>query len=310
MKKKLKILFMGTPDFAVNSLDSIYRSKHDLCCVVTSPDKKSGRGQKLRTSPVKDYCIENKINLIQPDSFDSKEFIENIKKYNADIFIVVAFKILPRKVWNIPTLGSINIHASLLPNLRGAAPINWAIIHGLKITGLTSFFINEGVDTGDIIDQIETPINKTDNFGSLYEKLKNMSGNFILKTLENLNKRKSQKTIQNIINAPKLDKENTKIDWTANGKEICNKIRGLSPVPGAWCLIEGSNKIIKIYDAIFHPINDSFKNGEIYIENKKKLMVSLNNGSLEILSLMIEGKKKIHAIDFINGMKNHKIKLI
>ena len=137
-----------------------------------------------------------------------------------------------------------------------------------------------------------------------------MSGNFILKTLENLNKRKPQIPIQNIINAPKLDKENTKIDWTANGKEICNKIRGLSPVPGAWCLIEGSNKIIKIYDAIFHPINDSFKNGEIYIENKKKLMVSLNNVSLEILSLMIEGKKKIHAIDFINGMKNHKIKLI
>ena len=223
---------------------------------------------------------------------------------------MVAFKILPRKVWNIPTLGTINIHASLLPNLRGAAPINWAIIHGLKITGLTSFFINEGVDTGDIINQIETPIKKTDNFGSLYEKLKNMSGNFILKTLENLNKRKPQKSIQNIINAPKLDKENTKIDWTANGKEICNKIRGLSPIPGAWCLIEGSNKIIKIYDAIFHPINDSFQNGEIYIENKKKLMVGVNNGSLEILSLMIEGKKKIHAIDFINGMKNQKIKLI
>jgi len=278
--------------------------------VVTSPDKKSGRGQKLGTSPVKDYCIENKINLIQPDSFENKEFIENIKEYNADIFIVVAFKILPRKVWNIPTLGTINIHASLLPNLRGAAPINWAIIHGLKITGLTSFFINEGVDTGDIINQIETPIKKTDNFGSLYEKLKNMSGNFILKTLENLNKRKPQKSIQNIINAPKLDKENTKIDWTANGKEICNKIRGLSPIPGAWCLIEGSNKIIKIYDAIFHPINDSFQNGEIYIENKKKLMVGVNNGSLEILSLMIEGKKKIHAIDFINGMKNQKIKLI
>ena len=310
MKKKLKILFMGTPDFAVNSLDSICKSEHDLCCVVTSPDKKFGRGQKLGTSPVKDYCIENKINLIQPDSFENKEFIENIKEYNADIFIVVAFKILPRKVWNIPTLGTINIHASLLPNLRGAAPINWAIIHGLKITGLTSFFINEGVDTGDIIDQIETPINKTDNFGILYEKLKNMSGNFILKTLENLNERKPQKSIQNIINAPKLDKENTKIDWTANGKEICNKIRGLSPVPGAWCLIEGSNKIIKIYDAIFHEEDNDFQNGEMLVQNKNKLMISVNNGMLEILSLKIEGKKKVSATDFINGMKNDKLKLV
>ena len=310
MKNNLKILFMGTPDFALNSLDSIYNSKHNLCCVVTSPDRKSGRGQKTKNSPVKDYCLDNNINLIQPESFEDEDFLKRIKKFNADVFVVVAFKILPKNVWTIPQLGTINIHASLLPNLRGAAPINWAIIHGLKITGLTSFFINEGVDTGDIIDQIETPINKTDNFGSLYEKLKNMSGNFILKTLENLNERKPQKSIQNIINAPKIDKENTKIDWTANGKEICNKIRGLSPVPGAWCLIEGSNKIIKIYDAISYEEDNDFQNGEMLVQNKNKLMISVNNGMLEILSLKIEGKKKVSATDFINGMKSDKLKLV
>ena len=310
MKNIFKIIFMGTPDFAITSLDSIYNSKHDLCCVVTSPDKKSGRGQKLRYSPVKDYCIENGINIIQPRSFEDEEFLKKIKEFNADIFVVVAFKILPKKVWSIPSLGSINVHASILPNLRGAAPINWAIIHGLKKTGLTSFYINDGIDTGDIISQIETKINEKDNFGSLYKKLKKISGKFILNTFNNLNKIKIQKSSSNLLNAPKLDKENTRIKWSSNGKDIYNKIKGLSPIPGAWSLIEGSNKIIKIYDAIFHEKDNDFQNGEMLVQNKNKLMLSVNNGMLEILSLKIEGKKKVSAIDFINGMKNDKLKLV
>ncbi len=299
---------MGTPDFALNSLNSIFNSKHDLCCVVTSPDRKSGRGLKLRNSPVKDYCIENGINFIQPENFEDEEFLKKIKKFNADLFVVVAFKILPKKVWDIPSIGSINIHASLLPNLRGAAPINWALIHGLKRTGLTSFFINDGVDTGDIISQIEIEIYETEKFGSLYNKLKNLSGNFTLDTIDKLNSIKKQKSSFTLLSAPKLTKENTRIKWSLdNGKEIYNKIRGLSPIPGAWSTIQGSNKIIKIYDAVFHEKDNNFQNGEMVVEKNNKLMVAVNNGMLEILSLKIEGKKKVNAIDFINGINNNKL---
>lgn len=310
MKNNLKILFMGTPDFALSSLDSICNSKHNLCCVVTSPDRKSGRGQKTKNSPVKDYCLDNNINLIQPESFEDEEFLNRIKKFNADVFVVVAFKILPKKVWTIPHLGTINIHASLLPNLRGAAPINWAIIHGLDKTGLTSFYINEGVDTGDIISQIEIEINKTDDFGSLYEKLKLNSGKFILDTLDNLKQGEKQKSFDNILNAPKLNKENTKIKWTDNGNEICRKVKGLSPIPGAWSTIESENKIIKIYDAIFHKEKNDFSNGEMFVRGKNKLMISVNDGVLEVLSLKIEGKNKVNALDFINGINKNKFKLI
>ena len=207
---------MGTPDFAVESLDSIYRSKHNLCCVVTSEDKRSGRGLKNNSSPVKDYCISNKIDFIQPNDFKSNNFLNQIKEYDPDIIVVVAFKILPKEVWSIPSIGTVNIHASLLPNLRGAAPINWAIINGLKKTGLTSFYINQGIDTGDIILQKEIEINEDDNFGSLYEKLKKKTGNFILTTLECINNgvRKSQLVTTNLLSAPKLNKENTRINWS------------------------------------------------------------------------------------------------
>ena len=310
MKNILKILFMGTPDFALASLDSIYKSKHNLCCVVTSPDKKSGRGQILKHSPVKIYCNEKGINIIQPQNFEDEKFLKIIKSYNADIFVVVAFKILPKKVWEIPKLGTINIHASLLPNLRGAAPINWAIINGLKETGLTSFYIDNGIDTGNIISQIKTEINLNDDFGMLYKRLKKMSGNFILKTLENLNSRKVQKSENTLLKAPKLDKLNTRINWADSGKEIYFKIKGLCPKPGAWSLIEDSNKTIKIYDTIFFKGSNNYKNGEVIVQNKNKLMISVKDGMLEILSLQIEGKKKISGLDFINGIKNNKFKLI
>ena len=180
MKNSFKIIFMGTPDFAIPSLDSLYKSHHNLCCVVTSPNKKQGRGLKVVYSPVKNYCLKNNIKVVQPENFHSQEFLNEIIGYKPDIIVVVAFKILPKKLWEIPKLGTINIHASILPNLRGAAPINWAIINGLKKTGLTSFFINEGVDTGDIIKIKEIKINEDDNFGSLYEKLRSLSGNLSL----------------------------------------------------------------------------------------------------------------------------------
>ena len=309
MKNIFRILFLGTPDFALTSLESIYKSKHHLCGVVTSPDKKYGRGQKLNFSPVKEYCIKKNIKLIQPDNFHDKQFIELIKSYNADIFIVVAFKILPKKVWNIPKIGTINIHASLLPNLRGAAPINWAIIYGLNETGLTSFFLDDGVDTGDIITQIKTEINVRDNFDTLYKKLKNLSGNFILETLENLGTRRKQNHKKTLLTAPKLNKTNTRINWSDEGEKIYLKVKGLSSSPGAWSVIKETNKKIIIYDVIFHHGFNEFNNGEIFIINNK-LMISVKNGALEIISLKVEGKNKINGIDFINANQNNKIKLI
>tara|TARA_B100001057_G_scaffold150623_1_gene150519 strand:+ start:2532 stop:3461 length:930 start_codon:yes stop_codon:yes gene_type:complete len=309
MKNIFKILFLGTPDFALTSLESIYKSKHHLCGVVTSPDKKYGRGQKLNFSPVKEYCIKKNIKLIQPDNFHDKQFIELIKSYNADIFIVVAFKILPKKIWNIPKIGTINIHASLLPNLRGAAPINWAIIYGLNETGLTSFFLDDGVDTGDIITQIKTEINVRDNFDTLYKKLKNLSGNFILETLENLGTRRKQNHKKTLLTAPKLNKTNTRINWSDEGEKIYLKVKGLSSSPGAWSVIKETNKKIIIYDVIFHHGFNEFNNGEIFIINNK-LMISVKNGALEIISLKVEGKNKINGIDFINANQNNKIKLI
>ena len=303
---------MGTPDFAIPSLDSLYKSHHNLCCVVTSPDKKQGRGLKVVYSPVKNYCLKNNIKVIQPENFHSQEFLNEIIGYKPDIIVVVAFKILPKKLWEIPKLGTINIHASILPNLRGAAPINWAIINGLKKTGLTSFFINEGMDTGDIIKIKEIKINEDDNFGSLYEKLRSLSGNFILDTIDEIQKvnGKPQVNTKDLLTAPKLNKENTKINWLEDGKKIVKKIRGLSPIPGAWSIIKDSNKIIKIYDSLFHELNHDFEIVKMYIESSNKLMVAVNNGAIEILSLKIEGKKRISGLDYINGLKNKTIKLI
>jgi len=312
MKSSFKIIFMGTPDFAIPSLDSLYKSHHNLCCVVTAPDKKQGRGLKVVNSPVKDYCVKNTIKVIQPENFHSQEFINEIIGYKPDIIVVVAFKILPKKLWEIPKLGTINIHASILPNLRGAAPINWAIINGLKKTGLTSFFINEGVDTGDIIKIKEIKINNDDNFGSLYKKLRNLSGKFILDSLDEIQKvnSKPQTNTKGLLNAPKLTKENTRINWLEDGKKIVNKIKGLSPVPGAWSRIKDSDKIIKIYDSLFHELNHDFEIGKMFTVSSNRLMLAVNNGAIEVLSLKIEGKKRISGLDYINGLKNKTIKLV
>ena len=312
MKNSFKIIFMGTPDFAIPSLDSLYKSHHNLCCVVTAPDKKQGRGLRVLNSPVKDYCVENTIKVIQPENFHSQEFISEIIGYKPDIIVVVAFKILPKKLWEIPKLGTINIHASILPNLRGAAPINWAIINGLKKTGLTSFFINEGMDTGDIIKIKEIKINDDDNFGSLYEKLRSLSGNFMLESLDEIQKSngKPQINTKALLTAPKLTKENTRINWLEDGEKIVKKIKGLSPIPGAWSRIEDSKKIIKIYDSLFHELNHDFEIGKMFIVSSNRLMLAVNNGAIEVLSLKIEGKKRISGLDYINGLKNKTIKVV
>ena len=314
MNNGLKIIFFGTPDFAIESLDSLYNSHHELLCVVTSSDKKSGRGMKINFSAVKKFSIYNNLKLIQPKSLNDEGFILELRQFKADLFIVVAFKFLPKKIWEIPKLGTINIHASLLPNLRGAAPINWALINGLKETGLTSFFINEKIDSGDIILQEKLLINEYDNFESLYKKLKKMSKEFIIKTIEVVgnpnSKIQKQDQIKNLLLAPKLNKENTRINWNDSATNIYNFIRGLSPFPCAWTKENKTNKRVLIYDVNIGLSCTEKDIGKISLNEPKKLSIITKEGTIEIKQLKIEGKKIITGNDYLNGNKKSEIKFI
>ena len=307
----MRIIFMGTPDFAVDSLDSIYKSNHDLCGVVTTPDKKAGRGQKMKESAVKRYCISNCIKLLQPVAFNDKVFINNLKSFKADIFVVVAFKILPKIIWEIPSKGTINIHASLLPQLRGAAPINWAIINGLRKTGLTSFYINEGIDTGDIIMKKEIEISENDNFGSLYTKLKKLSSSFIIDTIEcienGLKPVIQSKIKSELLKAPKIDKKNTRIRWDIDGRKINNLIKGLSPYPGAWSTIKSSEIRLKILDSSFIPKQGLKGINGCVLSVNKNCMVKVKDGYINIFKIKVEGKKEQSGLDFLNGIQRKKI---
>lgn len=311
MSRSLKIIFFGTPDFAIESLDSIYKSKHKLLCVVTSKDKKSGRGMKINLSAVKKYSLIKKIKILQTEDFKNDSFLKLLNAYDADLFIVVAFKFLPKEVWEIPRMGTINIHASLLPNLRGAAPINWALVKGLKQTGLTSFFINEKLDMGDIIYQEKLSIKKADNFESLYKKLRNMSGRFILKSVDMILEKnldlKKQIISKNLILAPKLNRENTRINWNDSADNIYNFVRGFSPNPCAWTEEKKTNKKVLIYDVSVSPKSSEQKNGMRLINEFKTLSISTNCGSIIIKSLKIEGKKTITGQDYLNGNKKSEI---
>ena len=305
----LKIIFMGTSDFAVKSLDNLLLNNYDVKAIVTAPDKKSGRGKKINFSDVKKYSLNKNLKLLQPKNLKQVDFINEIKSFNVDVFIVVAFRMLPKIVWEIPNKGTINLHASLLPQLRGAAPIHWAIINGLKKTGVTTFFINQKIDFGNIIEQKEVEIEDFENTGSLYEKLKITGGLLILSTLklisENNLKTIKQSNSLNLIKAPKLNKENTQIDWNKSGFEIFNLIRGLSPFPSAWTKDKKNNKIIKLFNVIYHKeIKTKHLNGVISIKNNM-LKILLKDGYLEVLEIQIEGKKRMSGKEFINGYREY-----
>ncbi|MBC8298433.1 MAG: methionyl-tRNA formyltransferase [Pelagibacterales bacterium] len=305
----LKIIFMGSSDFAVKSLDNLLLNNYDIKAVVTAPDKKSGRGKKINFSDVKKYSLKKNLKLLQPENLKQVDFVNKIKSFNADIIIVVAFRMLPKIVWEIPNKGTINLHASLLPQLRGAAPIHWAIINGLKKTGVTTFFINQKIDFGNIIEQKEVKIEDFENTGSLYEKLKIIGGLLILSTLklisENNLKTIKQSNSLNLIKAPKLNKENRKIDWNKPGFEIFNLIRGLSPFPSAWTKDKKNNKIIKLFNVIYHKeIKTKHLNGVISIKNNM-LKILLKDGYLEVLEIQIEGKKRMSGKEFINGYREY-----
>ena len=300
---------MGTPEFAVECLDVLVKSNHNILAVVTSEDKPAGRGQKIKISEIKKYSITKNIKTLQPKNLKDPSFLNEIKLLKPDIFIVVAFRMLPKILWEIPKKGTINLHASLLPNLRGAAPIHWAIINGLQKTGVSTFYINENIDCGEIIEQKKVSISENENTGELYNKLKKIGALTILSTLEKIDEKDFKSIKQNESNenlkAPKLNRENTKIDWNKPSNEIHDFIRGLNPFPSAWTSITENKKILKIYKSRRYSsiINEKQKPGTI-IMNKNILLISTSSGLIEILELKMEGKKMMNNIEFNNGFKS------
>ena len=298
---------MGTPQFAVKTLDTILNSKHEIVGVVTSTDKPAGRGRKIQQSDVKHYAIKNNIRLFQPEKLQNKNFIEDLKLLNADLFIVVAFRMLPKIVWEIPKKGTINLHGSILPNYRGAAPINWAIINGEKESGVTTFFINDKIDTGDVLLIEKTEIKDGQTAGELHDKLMEIGSKLIIRTISEIEsgtlKSKKQIISESQKTAPKLNRNNTRINWLKDDLTIKQFILGLNPYPGAWTLLSNDDR--KLNFKIYKVKTSNLKAPEKTILLKEnKLYIGTNTNALELLEIQLEGKKKMHANDFIKGNKN------
>ena len=305
----MKVVFFGTPDFAVASLKAIYECMdHSIVGVVTSVDKPAGRGKKLRSSAVKNYAAEHKLHLLQPENLKSNEFTSQLHDFSADIFVVVAFRMMPKSIWSIPKHGTFNLHASLLPQYRGAAPINWAIINDEKETGVTTFLIDEKIDTGNILLSQKINIEKEDNAGSLYDKLMTIGKELVLETLNCIESGVIKPIKQHVKDlelktAPKLNKENTRINWKKGAKEINSLIKGLSPYPSAWCQIKLNDRLLnfKIFRAeIGEDLN--LGAGEVLM-GKNELTVGTASGTLKLLDIQLEGKRRAAIADFINGHK-------
>lgn len=305
--EKLRIIFMGTPEFAVGILDTIIKNNYDIAGVITAADKPAGRGQKIKYSAVKEYALANNLTLLQPTNLKDENFLAELKALNANLQIVVAFRMLPKVVWEMPSLGTFNLHASLLPNYRGAAPINWAIINGETKTGVTTFFIDDKIDTGAMILNSEIAIEPTENAGQLHDRLMNLGSATVIDTLKVIENGNVTTTIQedndDIKTAYKLNKENCKIDWAKPGDEINNLIRGLSPYPAAWCFLKDKNEElnIKIYEAKLVSEVHSYEVGSL-ISNKKEIKIAIKEGFIQLLSLQLPGKKRMQVAELLNGI--------
>lgn len=305
--EKLRIVFMGTPDFAVGILDTIYKNNYDIVGVITAPDKPAGRGQKVSMSAVKEYALEKNLRLLQPTNLKSEDFLAELKSLDANLQVVVAFRMLPEVVWKMPKLGTFNLHASLLPEYRGAAPINWAIINGETKTGVTSFFIDDKIDTGAMILSKETEIGANETAGELHDRLMHLGSETVLETLQLIESGKAITTLQennaDVKTAYKLNKENCKIDWSQSGKTIFNLIRGLSPYPATWTFIKDGEQEwnVKIYLASFEEKAHSETIGKI-TTTKKEILIATKDGLLKIESLQFPGKKRMLAHELLNGI--------
>ncbi len=299
----MKIIFMGTPDFAVYSLEALLEAGHELVAVVTVPDKKQGRGQKLRPSPVKQCALKHGLTLLQPESLRDETFREELKRLGAELFVVVAFKILPREVFGIPPLGTLNVHASLLPAYRGAAPINWAIINGERESGVTTMLIDARVDTGDILLQERVNITGDMNAGDLHDLLAPLGARLLVLTLEKLKRGeiKPQKQDNRLASrAPKLTAANTAIDFNRPADEVHNFIRGLSPYPGAYTFWRGQKlKILKA--GVSSGEHTESRPGQIIRREKERLVVACNPGAVSLERLQLQGKRQMNVRDFLNG---------
>jgi methionyl-tRNA formyltransferase len=307
--ENLKIIFMGTPEFAVASLDALVGAGYNVVAVVTAPDKPAGRGMQLTESAVKKYAVEKGLKILQPEKLKNPAFINELKSLHADVQVVVAFRMLPEIVWNMPPLGTINVHASLLPQYRGAAPINWAIINGEKETGITTFKLQHEIDTGNILLQEKISIGENETAGELHDALKNLGAKLIVKTMQQIEKgdlkEQPQSEIGNqkseIKHAPKIFTETCKIDWNKNAEDIYNLIRGLSPYPAAFTYLH--EKILKIYFAKKEICNHHLANGDIETDNKKYLKFACADGFIHCTDIQLQGKKRIPVEDFLRGYK-------
>ena len=306
--KKLRIVFMGTPEFAVHILDRIIEAGYDVVGVVTAPDKPAGRGRKLQESAVKQAAVKHDLKLLQPVNLKSEEFLKELKRLQANLQVVVAFRMLPEVVWKMPALGTFNLHASLLPQYRGAAPINWAIINGETQTGVSTFFIDDRIDTGDMILQEKVAIDSSETAGSLHDKLMTTGANLVIETIKLIEEGKvepiAQKDSKELKPANKLNRENTRIDWQQPLDKVNNLVRGLSPFPVAWTtLINGNEEVqLKIFKAEKLKTEHSFTPGKI-IEENKEVKIAVSDGFLVLKEIQLPGKRKMKVKDLLNGYK-------
>jgi len=303
----MKIVFFGTPDFAVESLDAIMQSRHQVCAVVTVPDRQAGRGQKVVFSPVKQYALDHNLPILQPEKLRDEDFLRQLASYQADMFVVVAFRMLPEAVWNMPRHGTFNLHASLLPRYRGAAPINWAIINGDTETGVTTFLLNHNIDEGQILLQESTPISSDDTAGTVHDRLATMGRTLVVRTLDGIEDSTltpmSQQGIPTL--APKIFKNDCRIRFDITCRQAANFVRGLSPYPAALLTMvnpQGEEVLFKVFDAIAIP-DPSATPGELFCDQKKVLKIGVTDGFLQILSLQISGKRKNSIEEFLRGNK-------
>lgn len=313
-KKDLRIVYMGTPEFAVESLKRLVEGEYNIVGVITMPDKPMGRhGSVLQPSPVKQYAVSQGLKVLQPEKLKDEQFLAELRELKADLQIVVAFRMLPEVVWNMPPMGTFNLHASLLPQYRGAAPINWAVINGDTETGITTFFLKHEIDTGEIIDQVRVPIADTDNVEIVYNRLMMLGGDLVLKTVDAILDGNVKTTpqeelaqIEELRPAPKIFKETCRIDWTQGVKKVYDFVRGLSPYPAAWTeLHQGEQEpvMLKIFETEKQYCSHNYQPGSIDTDKKTYFRIATTDGYLNIRSLQLAGKKRMEVTDFLRGYR-------
>jgi methionyl-tRNA formyltransferase len=306
--KDLRIVFMGTPEFAVASLDALVKAGCNIVGVITAPDKPAGRGMKLQESAVKKYAVENGLHVLQPEKLKNQQFLEELRSLKADLQVVVAFRMLPEIVWNMPPMGTINVHGSLLPQYRGAAPINWAVINGDKETGVTTFKLKHEIDTGNILLQEKMPIGENETAGEVHDRMKELGAKVLVRTVEGLANGSLKEQPQTemtdgsaIRHAPKIFTETCRIDWTQTVDQVHNLIRGLSPFPGAFTQLD--NKILKVFKSEKEITSTSIAAGTFESDGKTYLRFAASNGYVYLKEIQLEGKKRMKVEDFLRGNK-------